>query len=187
MSLMQLLTVGRSLGTIKDQPSRYKMTQQNLLPKFGRPSGAESIVASQATRAEAPKVEHPQPGPVDQEKMPMTHKKIVSKAGDEARPDETSPEVPKAAFPSGRWTRIRNPFGARKTEEIPAAPAQGELSLDMVKPVRNDLNDADLEVVLARRKLASVEERIRVPAQQPEPVGYLWSRLSARLFRTEQP
>ena len=35
MSLMQLLAVGRSIGMVKDRPTPYKMTQQNLLPKFG--------------------------------------------------------------------------------------------------------------------------------------------------------
>src|ERR1041385_5482465 len=35
MSLMQLLSVGRSLCGINDEPSRYKMTQANLLPRFG--------------------------------------------------------------------------------------------------------------------------------------------------------
>ena len=30
MSLMQLLAVGRSIGTIRDQPSRYRMRQENL-------------------------------------------------------------------------------------------------------------------------------------------------------------
>ena len=36
MSLMQLLTVGRSLRNVKDHPSRYKMTQENLLPMGGK-------------------------------------------------------------------------------------------------------------------------------------------------------
>jgi len=50
MSLMQLLVAGRSLKTVKDQPSPYKMKQANLLPKFagkkaeahqeGQPKGA---------------------------------------------------------------------------------------------------------------------------------------------------
>ena len=35
MGLMQLLTVGRSLGRIRGEPGRYRMTQQSLLPRFG--------------------------------------------------------------------------------------------------------------------------------------------------------
>src|SRR5689334_13151230 len=50
MSLMRLLLAGRSLNTVKDQPSPYKMKQANLLPKFG----------SKKADAEAPS---PQPSP----------------------------------------------------------------------------------------------------------------------------
>ena len=43
MSLLRLLTVGRSLGAVRDQPSRYKMTQQSLLPKFGTAKPVETL------------------------------------------------------------------------------------------------------------------------------------------------
>src|SRR5262245_51682917 len=36
MSLMRWLAVGRSLNSIRDRPSPYKMTQQNLVPRFGQ-------------------------------------------------------------------------------------------------------------------------------------------------------
>ena len=36
MSLMQLLAMGKSIRTIEDRPTPYKMKQQNLLPKFGQ-------------------------------------------------------------------------------------------------------------------------------------------------------
>ena len=57
MSLMQLLTVTRSIKTVKDQPSPYKMKQEHLLPRFSAPKGEEgdetSVAATQALRAEA--------------------------------------------------------------------------------------------------------------------------------------
>jgi len=65
------------------------------------------------------------------------------------------------AYPHGRWTLKANPF---KSSVAPAGrpTVQGELSLDKVKPLRNDLSDADLE--LMPRKPA-------LPAEQPaEPV-----------------
>ena len=37
MSLMQLLTVTRSIKTVKNQPSPYKMKQDHLLPRFSAP------------------------------------------------------------------------------------------------------------------------------------------------------
>lgn len=191
MSLMRLLTVGRSIATIKDQPSRYKMTQQNLLPKFGPPNRSEATAAPlQPTQTPAAKIEKIKQAPASQKEMPTTKKKMSAEALNDAGPDEqsvsASPNVPKAAFPGGRWSRIRNPFGARKTAEVERVPTQGELSLDMVKPVRNDLNDADLEVVLCRKRPVDPEKEISAPAERHEPVGYLWSRLSSRLFRTQQ-
>src|ERR1051325_1034217 len=57
MSLMQLLTVTRSIKTVKNQPSPYKMKQEHLLPRFSAPKGEEgdetSVAATQALRAEA--------------------------------------------------------------------------------------------------------------------------------------
>ena len=51
------------------------------------------------------------------------------------------------AYPLGRWTLRVNPF---KSGAKPVAPGvQGELSLDKVKVVRNDLTDSDLELVAA--------------------------------------
>ena len=42
MSLMHLLAVGRSVWSIRDKPSPFKMSQQNLLPKFGAGKGMEA-------------------------------------------------------------------------------------------------------------------------------------------------
>jgi hypothetical protein len=54
------------------------------------------------------------------------------------------------------------------------APIQSELSLDEVKVVRNDLSDADLEVVPAKpaRRADAV----------PLPEANAWSRLTTRIF-----
>src|SRR2546425_1726874 len=52
MSLMRLLAAGRSIGTIENQPSRYRMTQQNLLPKFGPVRRAEALQPEPANRQE---------------------------------------------------------------------------------------------------------------------------------------
>src|SRR5262245_16947992 len=36
MSLIRLLTVGRSVLSVREQPSPYRISQQHLLPKFGQ-------------------------------------------------------------------------------------------------------------------------------------------------------
>jgi len=186
---MRLLTVGRSLATIKDQPSRYRMTQQNLLPKFGPSNRPEAAAAPlQPTPTAAAKGEKIKQWPSSQKEVPTTKKKMSAEALNKAEADEPSVSAPtdasQAAFPAGRWSGMRNPFGARKREESQRAPTQGELSLDMVKPVRNDLSDADLEVVPRGQRPA--ENEISAPTERHETVGYLWSRLSARIFRTQQ-
>jgi hypothetical protein len=101
--------------------------------------------------------------------------------------DSASAEVPKPAFPLGRWSIIKNPFSPHRIHKAALPPVQGELSLDMVKPVRNDLSDADLEIVLVPKEPMKSEPKPAAGAvEKHEPVGYLWSRLSSRLFGTEQ-
>jgi hypothetical protein len=65
---------------------------------------------------------------------------------------------------------------------------QGELSLDAVKPLRNDLSDADFEVIASRQKTRPVATARRpLPKlSKPEAAGLSWSRLTARLFSTDR-
>lgn len=74
----------------------------------------------------------------------------------------------------------------------PVSSAQGELTLDAVKVVRNDLSDADFDVVSVERER---EEPSREAARRdPPPVksvkselgGMIWSRLKTRLFNPER-
>ena len=62
-------------------------------------------------------------------------------------------------------------------------PVQGELSLDKIKVVRNDLSDADLEVVPARTAGGPASS---APALQTEEragvVESTWGRATTRLF-----
>jgi hypothetical protein len=66
-------------------------------------------------------------------------------------------------------------------------PAQGELSLDAVKPVRNDLSDSDLQIVRAKPELkADALKASRPQSWKPELTGFAWSRLTARFFNSER-
>ena len=62
-------------------------------------------------------------------------------------------------------------------------PLQGELSLDKVKVVRNDLADADLEVVPAKSAVRSAGAG---PVSQPVARGATadsaWTRFATRVF-----
>jgi hypothetical protein len=65
---------------------------------------------------------------------------------------------------------------------------QQELRLDGVKPLRNDLSEADLEVIPARRMAVQrvTSDRVSQPAAIPGDVGagsgVVWNRLTAKLF-----
>jgi len=185
MGLMQLLTVGRSLGKVGDQPSRYKMTQQSLLPRFGSTKAPEERV---------PSVGEVGNQVIAKAKLEQSSLGFVAAANDrkkmnavQSKPQEvTVPKIatPRPAFPLGRWTLFKNPFSktpkARPVESI----VQPELSLDAVKPVRNDLSDADLELVQSAKR--TLEKS--VPAMvEPDKVavtseGVAWSRIKTQFF-----
>jgi hypothetical protein len=183
MGLMQLLAAGRSLGKIADQPSRYKMVQQGLLPRFGS--------------VKAPEERAPGVGAVGNQVIAKTELKqsslgFVTTANDRKKmnavqsksQEVTIPKtaVPRTAFPLGRWTLFKNPFSKSKPKTTEAG-LQSELSLDMVKPVRNDLSDADLELVQSVRRLpeSDIPENAQFePVVAPERAS--WSRIKTQFF-----
>lgn len=71
------------------------------------------------------------------------------------------------------------------------ADAKGQLSLEFVRVVRNDLSDADLELVPAKRAAPPVVPRAQTAAVETEaqatenlePECSRWSRFRARLFK----
>jgi len=112
MSFVRLLLANRSLNTVKDEPSPYKMKQANLLPKFGskkkdEESEAEPPVTSQAE----------------------TVREFSNSA------DKPTPKVPRFARWLGFAKRFRRvPVGKR-------IPVQTELLLENVRVMRNDLQE----------------------------------------------
>src|SRR6185295_12940430 len=133
MSLMQLLSVGRSLCGIRDEPSRYKMTQDNLLPKFGSPpevgknDAAQEPVRSTSLKAmEGPKQDK-KSNVGREEGIRMRLLVLAGKVDPPVRPAPSGP-APAQAFPSGRWTMPKNPFTTKSGPSHPAkGPVQGEL------------------------------------------------------------
>jgi hypothetical protein len=131
MGLMQLLTVGRSLSEARDRPHRFKVLSR-AMPTFGH-----SMVMDA--------------------KPEMKGVAGLTDSGEEIMKAEDAQTAGKAAgsgmnaYPLGRWTLRVNPF--KSSSKPGRAPVvQGELSLDKVKVVRNDLSDADLELVAVARR-----------------------------------
>ena len=182
MGLMQLLTVGRSLGRISGEPGRYRMTQQSLLPRFGSVNAPEERARglSEKTNPVFVKTEVKKP-----EIATATNDRKNMNAVQPSSQVTTAPNaaVSRPAFPRGRWTLFKNPFSKAPRPTASPAPVQSELSLDAVKPVRNDLRDADLELVQAVPRLVDVAAPEVVPAPELVAVdGVAWNKIKNQFF-----
>jgi len=177
MSLLRLLTAGKSLVQSKEG-NRYRVTSQRLLPKFeskktpfgGGPGEADTSAPEPAAAPAVAIANAPTPAPI----------------------------VTEAAQTQGLFGRLRIWIGARFTRspklELPRlgkGPVQTELSLDRVRVVRNDLSDADLEVVPAKKtKSAPAVKPGTAAPPESEPATakpqttpqHRPARLSSRLF-----
>lgn len=182
MSLMRLLAATRSIVNVKDRLSPYEMRPQNLLPKFGH---SESYARTAAVlEDEAAERDSGDALEMQEQSLPMKTLEGETQVTTQAEPTPVPAVVAqppiRAAYPQGRWTFW-------KQNQSPAPPpsgsgaVQGELALDLVKVVRNDLNDADLEVVSKPKPPKPPAEP--APSQQkPAGTGPLWGRLSSRWF-----
>lgn len=183
MSMGRLLAAGRSLMGSQNPPNRYQMDRRVRLPRFG---STKIPFAADSRTAAALEITPPQPN------MSASQPAI-------ATPEPTSKPMPLPPAPPvstrlrlavrrlQEWCVEANPIPrlARPARSaftpaarVTSAPIQSELSLEEVKVVRNDLSDADVEIVPAR------------PARRadvaPLPEENAWSRLTTRIFvRTE--
>ena len=162
MSLMQLLVAGRSLKTVKDQPSPYKMKQANLLPKFaGKKADGEQEAAPAGLR-------HGR-GP---------------EAGNSEQAMPTSADYPQPVIQVGvkrpvlqGWYAFRKRLQRSRSSKV--RPVQAELSLDTVRVVRNDLRDGDPANPPAG---GSAKHRKAALPRTRVVGGHWWTRLQMRLF-----
>lgn len=176
MSMGRLLATGRSLIGAQNASSRYRMDKRARLPKFG--STKNPFAAAHST----PEVNQPVP--------PQPTNSADAEPVVRATPPAANP-IP-ASAPATRlrravrrlqeWYLEVNPLprlagparSAFTAVPRPSGPIQSELSLDTVRVVRNDLSDADLEIV-------PVKPARRADAV-PLPEENAWSRLTTRIF-----
>ena len=200
---MQLLTVGRSLRSVKGGRSPFRPAEQGMLPKFA---------SSRALEGKPEAKQNPQPSPARSPFVPPAQKPVKPAKGTllkkifspfkrnktmnavEAEPQSVSasaPTKPEQVFPFGRWTLFSNPFNrsSRTRPKTDAGPVQTELSLDAVTPVRNDLSDSDLEVVpvTAAASAVPVSATTTVTSvHESESSGVVWHQLKSHLFGAEK-
>ena len=137
MSWMQYLAVSRSFSSIENRPTRFRMRDEYLLPRFGGTQDSEESHESAAGPSESGQAEELKCAQVKGHAM---QNKIAQRAPE-------TPTTPQPANPGGRWRIWRNPFGHVSKAKAAETPVQTELRLDAVKVVRNDLTDSDLLLV----------------------------------------
>lgn len=201
MSLLRLLTTGKSLVGLDQPEPCYRVTRERLLPRFGpvkNPFGtterSESPQPEAGTRTERasgpsqPTVNVPQFPARNPSSVPGgAGSKAPSTLSNFSRPSSKSGVWSCAAALRPRWAdKLRALFPrpasrpARATLSSPnRPPVQGELSLDKIKVVRNDLSDTDLEIVplqspTARTGATPVLQVVERVAQG----GMTWGRFS---------
>ena len=213
MSLLRLLTAGKSLVGLKDQQSRY--VARGGLPKFGskknpfratvRPDAAPSTVPAQNSTSAPQLAVESQPqnchatgalngscacgAEVVAEAAEVAAAAKEGAADPSAGGEKTEISKPRSVRGVRGWNWGKAAFWNRRRPARQAPPAlgkpmfQGELSLDGVKVLRNDLSDTDLEVVRCKPAVpAPVPAPPSRPVASASPQETTWGRMTGRLF-----
>lgn len=160
MNLGKLLGAGKSFfgggGSVK-----YREDKRVYLPKFGTEKNPFSFQPEESS-----------PEPAKTQKLPeiaaKTQKIPVVAA---ARPARVT-----------TWKDKLNPFRAPEPIAPPMVGAvQTELSLDAVKVIRNDLTDADIEVVPVKSQTVSAPETPVLPVDRSD--RHAWEVMDGRVVR----
>lgn len=165
MSLMRLLSLGRSLNEVKSV-GRYHVPQKPGMPSFSFGKPAVRISAAPAVAGTCQ----------------------VKAAGSEKAVPAAAAMVEKPV--ANGAAKRSNPFAAEQTTAADGhAPLQSELTLEKVQVVRNDLSEADFEIVprqeLPRQADIKPYRKRNKPADVPadDMLGAkAWNWLGSRLF-----
>jgi hypothetical protein len=204
MSLLRLLTTGKSLVGVSDLESRYRLTSQTLLPQFGPArnpfsSGAKAEPAQPKARAPEDHGGNGAPPAKPSLSGPRRQPAAALQRGAEQRAAPAKFDARNLAGALWRRTvallrrwraklrRLLAHLGGQAAKPViprfPKPPVQGELSLDRIKVVRNDLSDADLEVVPAKPPATPTAS---VPApravEKAERAASAWERVTTRIL-----
>jgi hypothetical protein len=181
MSLVRLLTAGKSLVGLTESVNRYRVTSQRLLPKFEAAKNPfhTSLYVKPQKPCEAP-------GNAGD----LVPRALAAAPGSE--PGMVAAGDPGPAGCRSFWNRRTGKLKAMFARRRPPAPSgvmpglakplvQAELSLEAVQVMRNDLSDTDLEVVVA--KTAAVRGGSEAgPAVAAPAASGTWGRVTSRLF-----
>ncbi len=193
MNLVKLLTLGRSLNGNKTIFGKYKMMPQ-ALPKFAstvRPSRTAPAVESLLAKAKMiePQMQaEVQPVAMFISVLDKTQKipadKILKRMElPVLKKDEPTLLVGLQNKISG-WKKKLAPVRSRKKSG--AAPMQTEWPLGQFTVARNDLSDADLEVVAGKQTVQKPKSHFS-NLSQAKKSGSQWIKKTSQLFRSTSP
>jgi hypothetical protein len=172
MGLVKLLTVGRSLRRVRDETHRYKL-MTGAMPTFGFESGAQ-VGLEEDPGSEGFETAEERETTSDAKAMKM-------------ETGESSAKERSNAFLLARLSYKKNPFRSSARPAPRVEQLQGELSLEKVKVVCNDLSDSDLELVEASRPTEPAPNKANVfaaPTPDAEVKRPSWlSRLVSKVAR----
>lgn len=202
MSIVRLLAAGKSLVGVQTTTSRYREDKRARLPKFGSTKNPFAAPASATPAAPAKPKPAPAPAtplvpattPAPVAPAPVASAPVAPARATHPAPNPLPPPAPadtrlrRAVRRLREWCVDANPLprlaGPARSAATPAprhtgAPIQSQLTLDDIQVLRNDLSEADLEIVVAR-PARRADHTIEEP---PNP----WSRLANRIFVRAEP
>lgn len=198
MSLLRLLTTGKSLVTIRDDESRYRVTSQRLLPEFGSgknpfSSSAKAEPAGTGQRSAGSHGPKGTPAGIGSnlalsgEPQAVPQSRLQGRASPVSSIRHSPGVVVRGRISAllgvwkqrlvGLFAHRRNMAAKPAVPRFPKPPMQGELSLDRIKVLRNDLSDADLEIVPAKPPTAPAPR----PVEKIAGAENAWGRVTLRL------
>lgn len=187
MSLGRLLAAGKSLVGTNDGGGRYRVNKRVALPRFispHNPFAAPALGVSAADAAAPASVAPPKSVIATAKADPEAPEKGLNSASVTVRAVRWIGEWGRKVNPLPRLAKRPGPVRSLASPSV-RMPLQPELSLDKVQVLRNDLSDADYEIV--PRKVAADSRTSSLVAQEKmTPAGGMWDRLTTRIFGAGQ-
>lgn len=171
MSWIRLLNSSPSFSAQNLEPRGYRLTQMNLIPKFGNSTNTAPGAARSAPGATTRKIPNVTPLPRAKE-TPAPAPTPALASAPMAAASAAAGQVASALRGTvaatmefcGRLAGRRGAKPAALTGSVRPAvavqTAQAELKLETLKPVHNDLSDCDYEVRAVRRPVEAVAAEV---------------------------
>ena len=173
---LKFLAVGHCVAGLRSDKSSYALRKESQLPTFESAPrfkhSERAMVQTDWLNTQKP----PAPAPMISEQQPV---------------ERQMPQLPPAPVQTpgpkrGWFSNFRLPWF--RTTKPKVDFVQSELTLEKVQPLRNDLADSDLRLVLKRKNKNKAAESApgRPDSEGSSPTGIGWSELTAKLFELGQ-